>query len=71
MFDGNGLAICLAILATLLFTLGLSTQYRLYRLSGLLLLAASFGHVITIDVMQLNTLARILSFLSIGLILIA
>ncbi|MFC4991491.1 DUF2339 domain-containing protein [Rubritalea tangerina] len=70
LFDGNGLAICLAILATLLFTLGLSTQYRLYRLSGLLLLAASFGHVITIDVMQLNTLARILSFLSIGLILI-
>jgi len=70
-YDGNGLAICWALLASAIFSLGLFLQHRSYRLTGLLWLAASLIHIITIDVMQLNTLGRILSFITIGLILMA
>ena len=68
-YVGNGLAICWALLAAAIFSLGLFTQHRSYRLTGLIALAASIIHVVTIDVMALNTLGRILSFITIGLIL--
>ncbi len=70
-FDKNGLAICWALLAAALFSIGLAMQHRSYRLVGLLWLSASFIHIVTIDVMQLNTLGRILSFITIGLTLMA
>lgn len=68
-YDGSGLAICWALLAAGIFGLGLFTQHRSYRLTGLLWLAASIIHVVTIDVMALDTLGRILSFIIIGLTL--
>lgn len=68
-YNGNGLAICWALLAAAIFALGLFFQHRCYRLTGLLWLAASIIHVVTIDVMALNTLGRILSFITIGLTL--
>jgi uncharacterized membrane protein len=68
-YDGDGLAICWALLAGAIFSVGLFTQHRSYRLTGLVWLAASIIHVVTIDVMALNTLGRILSFITIGLIL--
>ena len=68
-YDGSGLAICWALLAAAIFSLGLFTQHRSYRLTGLLWLAASIIHVVTIDVMALNSLGRIYSFIIIGLTL--
>lgn len=69
-FEGAGLAICWALLATLLFTAGLTLQCRPYRLIGLFWLAAAVLHVVFIDVMRLETLGRILSFITLGLVLL-
>ncbi|MBT8036368.1 MAG: DUF2339 domain-containing protein [Verrucomicrobiae bacterium] len=69
-FNGSGLAICWALLATLLFCAGLVIRCRPYRLIGLYWLAAAVLHVVFIDVMQMDTLGRILSFIVLGLILL-
>lgn len=70
-FDGKGLAICWALLGLALFGLGLGVRIRLYRLSGLALLALSLVHVLAVDVWKLDTVLRILSFLTLGLVLLA
>lgn len=70
-FDGSGLAICWALLATLLFCAGLAIRCRPYRLIGLYWLAAAVLHVVFIDVLKMETLGRILSFIVLGLILLA
>jgi uncharacterized membrane protein len=69
-FDGSGLAICWALLATLLFCGGLVMRCRPYRLIGLYWLAAAVLHVLFIDVMKMETLGRILSFIVLGLVLL-
>lgn len=69
-FDGSGVAICWALLATLLFCAGLVIRCRPYRLTGLWWLAAAVLHVVCIDVMRLETLGRILSFITLGLVLL-
>ncbi|MCP5538206.1 MAG: DUF2339 domain-containing protein [Akkermansiaceae bacterium] len=69
-FEGAGVAICWALLATALFCAGLTMRCRPYRLIGLWLLAAAVLHVVCIDVMKLDTLGRILSFISLGLVLL-
>ena len=69
-FDGSGLAICWALLASLLFCAGLVIRCRPYRLIGLWWLAAAVLHVVCIDVMLLGTLGRILSFITLGLVLL-
>ncbi|BDS08115.1 hypothetical protein NT6N_31550 [Oceaniferula spumae] len=70
-FRGSGLAICWALLAALLFTAGLALRCRPYRLIGLFWLAAAVLHVVFIDVMKLETPGRILSFITLGLVLLA
>jgi len=70
-FEGAGVAICWSLLATALFCAGLTMRCRPYRLIGLWLLAAAVVHVVFIDVMRLDTLGRILSFISLGLVLLA
>ncbi|MCP5538389.1 MAG: DUF2339 domain-containing protein [Akkermansiaceae bacterium] len=70
-FDGAGLAICWALLASLLFCAGLAIRCRPYRLIGMWWLAAAVLHVVCIDVMRLETLGRILSFITLGLVLLA
>ena len=69
-FDGSGLAICWGLLAGVLFSIGLILRCRPYRLVGLFLLAASVLHVLFIDVMKLDSLGRILSFITLGLVLL-
>ena len=70
-FQGSGLAICWALLAAIIFCAGLSIRCRPYRLIGLWWLAAAVLHVVCIDVMRLETLGRILSFIILGLVLLA
>lgn len=70
-FDGDGLAVCWALLGLALFGLGLALRVRAYRLSGLALLALCLGHVLFIDVWELDPVPRIISFLTLGLALLA
>ncbi|MGB0774587.1 MAG: DUF2339 domain-containing protein, partial [Akkermansiaceae bacterium] len=70
VFDGSGLAICWALLASLFFVIGLALRCRPYRLIGLAWIGAAVIHVILIDVMRLETLGRILSFITLGLVLL-
>ncbi len=70
-FDGSGVAICWALLSAALFCAGLALRCRPYRLIGLWWLAAAVLHVLCIDVMKLDTLGRILSFICLGLVLLA
>ncbi len=70
-FGNNGFAICWALLATLFFCIGLSIRSRPYRLIGLVVLSAAVLHVLCIDVIRLETLGRILSFITLGLVLLA
>ena len=70
-FNGSGLAICWALIASAFFCAGLILQYRPHRLIGLCWLAAAVLHVIFIDVMRMETLGRILSFFTLGFILLA
>ena len=70
-FHGSGLAICWGLLAGVLFTTGLTLRCRPYRLVGLFLLGTSVLHVLFIDVMKLDSLGRILSFITLGLVLLA
>lgn len=70
-FHGAGLAICWALLAAALFSAGLCLRCRPYRLVGLFWLAAAVLHVVCIDVMRLETLGRILSFITLGVVLLA
>ncbi|MEJ6572794.1 MAG: DUF2339 domain-containing protein [Akkermansiaceae bacterium] len=69
-FDGAGVAICWALVATALFCAGLTMRCRPYRLIAMWWLAAAVLHVVFIDVMKLDTLGRILSFISLGLVLL-
>ena len=69
-FDGSGLSICWAMVAFILFTLGLIMRCRAYRLVGLTWLAAAVVHVIGVDVMRLGSLGRILSFIILGVVLL-
>lgn len=69
-FDGSGLSICWALLAVFLFCLGLMMRCRPYRLVGLAWLGLAVAHVVAVDVMRLGTLGRILSFITLGLVLL-
>ncbi len=69
-FEGSGLTVIWALLAVLLFCLGLSLKHRPYRFSGLALLVVALFHLVAVDVMKLNTLGRILSFMVLGLVLL-
>ena len=66
IFEGNGLAISWALYAVLLFTVGLVCVDKLFRRFGLFYLAIALVHILAIDVMKLDTLGRILSFLILG-----
>ena len=66
IFEGSGLAISWALFAVLLFTVGLICFDTLFRRFGLFYLAIALVHILAIDVMKLDTLGRILSFLILG-----
>jgi len=56
-----------ALTGTLLLLTGLFFRSRVFRLSALLILLASLGHVMVIDIINLDPLPRILSFITLGL----
>ena len=71
LFEGKGLAVTWALLGLSCFGLGLGVRVRTYRLGGLVLLALSLGHVLVVDVWKLDTVLRIVSFLTLGLVLLS
>ena len=70
VFEGNGQAIAWGLYAVLLFALGLVFADRLLRRFGLFYLTIAVIHVLFIDVMKLDTLGRILSFIVLGGVLL-
>jgi hypothetical protein len=59
-----------AALAFGLFVAGLLWRERVYRWSGLVLLALAMGRVALVDVWKLETVYRMLSFLALGIVLL-
>ena len=60
-----------AVLALLIFAAGLALRERLYRLGGFAVLALAIGRLFIIDVWRFDTLPRIVSFLALGIVLLA
>ncbi len=61
------LAAVWAVAGILLLLTGLPMKSRCFRLFGLIMLAASLGHLMIIDTVKLDPLPRIASFLTLGL----
>jgi hypothetical protein len=64
------LTACWSLFAFLVLGAGFVLRERAYRFLGLLILAAAVGRVFLIDVWQLETIYRILSFLVLGAVLL-
>ncbi len=60
-----------AALAAALFTIGFALRERMYRWLGLGILACAVGRVFVSDVWKLETIYRILSFMALGVVLLA
>jgi hypothetical protein len=59
-----------AAVALVIFTTGFSLRERVYRWLGLGILAVALGRVVVVDVWQLETPYRILSFMALGVVLL-
>ena len=66
----SGLTVAWALLALTVFIAGLVLRERIYRVGGFAILALAIGRIFIIDVWQLETLYRILSFLVLGAVLL-
>ena len=66
VFDDNGIAICWGLYAVVLFTIGLVLADKFFRRFGLIYLLIAVLHILFVDVMKLDTLGRILSFMTPG-----
>jgi uncharacterized membrane protein len=58
------------VLALIVFVGGFALRERIYRLGGLAILTLAVGRIFLIDVWQLETIYRILSFLVLGAVLL-
>lgn len=65
--DGSGRAASWAILGTIGLLTGLVTKSRIFRIISIIILTFSLGHVMLIDIIKLDPLPRILSFITLGL----
>ena len=65
--DSSGRAASWAILGTLALLTGLLCKSRPFRVTSLIILCATLGHVMLFDIIQLDPLPRILSFITLGL----
>ncbi len=65
--DSSGRAASWAILGTLALLTGLVCKSRPFRVTSLIILCATLGHVLLFDIIQLDPLPRILSFITLGL----
>jgi hypothetical protein len=59
-----------SLLALAFFTAGIALRERIYRYLGLGVLACALGRVVIIDVWNLETIYRILSFMALGIVLL-
>ena len=58
-------------LAVAVFVAGLTLRDRIYRIGGFAILALAIGRIFLVDVWRLETIYRILSFLGLGIVLLA
>ena len=58
-------------LAVVVFVAGLTLRERIYRIGGFLILALAIGRIYSVDVWKLETVYRILSFMVLGIVLLA
>ncbi len=58
-------------LAVVVFVAGLTLRERIYRIGGFLILALAIGRIYLVDVWKLETIYRILSFMVLGIVLLA
>ena len=72
-WNGSGilLAASWSLFAVVVFGAGLALHERVYRWTALLVLVATLGHVLLIDIWQLDSLARFFSLLCLGVVLLA
>jgi hypothetical protein len=68
--DGFLVTVAWSLLALVLLGGGFAMKERTYRQLGLLILAAAVVRIFAVDVWQLDTLFRILSFLVLGIVLL-
>jgi hypothetical protein len=59
-----------AVLALLLFIVGMAWRERMHRWLGLTILAGALGRVVFIEVWKLETIYKILSFMALGIVLL-
>lgn len=59
------------LLAACIFAAGLALRERPYRLGGLIILGATVARIFFVDVWQLETVYRIVSFILLGVVLLA
>jgi uncharacterized membrane protein len=69
-FHGT-LTVIWSVVALLVLAAGFALRERIYRLGGLAILALALGRIFAVDVWQLETIYRILSFLTLGVVLLA
>ena len=66
----HSLTVAWSVTALVVLGAGLALRERVYRTGGFLILALAIGRIFLVDVWQLETLFRILSFLSLGGVLL-
>ncbi len=59
-----------SLFAPLVFAAGLLLHERVYRWLGLIVLAATLGHIVLFDISQLDTLGKAISFFALGLVVL-
>jgi hypothetical protein len=69
-YTTSGLTPAWALLALVVFVAGLALRERVYRMGGFALLALAIGRIFVVDIWQLETIYRILSFLVLGAVLL-
>lgn len=69
--EGFLITVSWSILASLVLATGFLLRERTYRLLGLAILAASVARIFLVDVWELQTIYRIISFLVLGALLVA
>ena len=65
--DSSGRAASWALLGTFSLLTGLFAKSRAFRITALVILATTLGHVMLVDIIKLDPLPRILSFITLGL----
>jgi hypothetical protein len=68
--NASNLTVSWSLLALIVFVGGFALRERIYRLGGLVILGLAVGRIFLVDVWQLETIYRILSFLVLGAVLL-